>query len=126
MCYNINSNAILQLHITLYSYEKVGTLGYSIYHTNFEVIHDEVNETVAYIDKDIFNLDEILRGKLRKYRYDKSKKLGYKPYYIFNDKTLNDLILKKPQNEAELKKICGISDIKIKKYGKDILKIINK
>ncbi len=91
-----------------------------------EEVHDEVNETVAYIDKDIFNLDEILRGKLRKYRYDKSKKLGYKPYYIFNDKTLNDLILKKPQNEAELKKICGISDIKIKKYGKDILKIINK
>ena len=33
-----------------------------------EEVHDEVNETVVEINNDIYNLDEILKGKLRKYR----------------------------------------------------------
>ena len=91
-----------------------------------EEVHDEVNETIADIDSNMFNLDAILSNKLKKYRYNKAKKLKYKPYYIFNDKTLNDLVLKKPANEKELDKVYGISTIKIKKYGKEILDIINK
>lgn len=88
-------------------------------------INDEVNETLIDFDKDMYNLDIILKNKLNKFRFNKAKSLKYKPYFIFNDKTLNDLVLKKPSNIEELKKVYGISDIKIKKYGKDILKIIN-
>lgn len=90
-----------------------------------EPVNDEVNETLVDFDKDMYNLDIILKNKLRKYRYNKATSLKYKPYFIFNDKTLNDIVLKKPSNTEELKKVYGISDVKIKKYGKDILKIIN-
>lgn len=89
-------------------------------------INDEVNETLVDFDKDMYNLDVILKNKLKKYRYNKALSLKYKPYFIFNDKTLNDIVEKKPSNVSELKKVYGISDIKIEKYGKDILRIINK
>ena len=88
-------------------------------------VNDEINITELDIDENIFNLNVILKNKLQKYRYNKSKSLGYKPYFIFNDKTLNELVNKKPESEIDLKKISGLSSIKIKKYGKDILKIIN-
>ncbi len=88
-------------------------------------VNDEINITELNIDENVFNLNVILKNKLEKYRYNKSKSLGYKPYFIFNDKTLNELVTKKPENENELKNIKGFSRIKIKKYGKDIIKIIN-
>ena len=88
-------------------------------------VNDEINTTDIDIDEDLFNLNVILKNKLKKYRYNKANALNYKPYFIFNDKTLNDLVKKKPSNLDELKDIVGISSIKINKYGKDILKIIN-
>jgi hypothetical protein len=88
-------------------------------------VNDEVNTTELNIDEDIYNLNELLKNKLKKYRYNKAVSLKYKPYFIFNDKTLNDLVKKKPSNLDELKNVIGISSIKINKYGKDILRIIN-
>ena len=88
-------------------------------------VNDEINTTDIDINEDIYNLNVILKNKLKKYRYNKANALNYKPYFIFNDKTLNDLVKKKPSNLDELKDIVGISSIKINKYGKDILKIIN-
>jgi len=88
-------------------------------------VNDEINTTDIDIDEDLFNLNVILKNKLKKYRYNKANSLNYKPYFIFNDKTLNDLVKKKPSNLDELKDIVGISTIKIDKYGKDILRIIN-
>lgn len=88
-------------------------------------VNDEICETLLDFDKDMYNLDIIIKNKLKKYRYNKAQILKYKPYYIFSDKTLNEIVRKKPSDLEELKSISGISDIKIKKYGKDILKIIN-
>ncbi len=88
-------------------------------------INDRFNETDYEINKDLYNLDEILRNKLKKYRFNKAKSLKYKPYFIFTDKTLDDLVKKKPSTIEELKKISGISTIKISRYGKEILRVIN-
>ena len=90
-----------------------------------EDIVDEINETEVVSSEKLFDLNEIIKNKLKNYRNYKSKELNYKPYYIFNDKTLNEIVKLKPMNEKELKSIVGFSDTKFKKYGKDILKIIN-
>lgn len=90
-----------------------------------EDIIDEINETEVISSEKIFDLNEIIKNKLKNYRNYKSKELNYKPYFIFNDKILNEIVRIKPYNEKELKKIKGFSEIKYKKYGKDILKIIN-
>lgn len=49
-----------------------------------------------------------------------------KPYLIYNNNQLKDLILKMPKNKDELKLVAGFGEIKVNKYGDDILKIVNK
>ena len=108
------------------SYDEVKALADKILRLNVDYeIKDEIITTdTAYSEED-YNLNVILKNKLKKYRFNKAKELNYKPYFIFTDKSLNELVNKKPFNKDELKRIYGFSDIKIDKYGKDILKIIN-
>lgn len=66
----------------------------------------------------------LLKEKLKSYRLKKCKEENNRPYFIFNDKTLNNLIEKKPLTNKELMKIEGFGQYKIEKYGEDILNII--
>lgn len=62
--------------------------------------------------------------KLRQYRWNKSVEESVKPYYIFNNETLEALIKLKPESIEELKKIKGFGPVKSDKYGEDIINII--
>lgn len=85
-----------------------------------------INEDITDSNKTInINNDDEIRTNLKKYRLNKSRELNYKPYFIFSDKTLEELINKKPKNKVELKQIEGFGDKKIEMYGIDIIKIIN-
>lgn len=85
-----------------------------------------INEDITDNNKTInINNDDEIRTNLKKYRLNKSRELNYKPYFIFSDKTLEELINKKPKNKLELKQIEGFGDKKIEMYGIDIIKIIN-
>lgn len=85
-----------------------------------------INEDITDNNKTInINNDDEIRTNLKKYRLNKSRELNYKPYFIFSNKTLEDLINKKPKNKVELKQIEGFGDKKIEMYGIDIIKIIN-
>lgn len=64
--------------------------------------------------------------ELKKYRLDTSREEKIKPYFIYNDNQLRDLISKMPRNKEELLKVAGFGDIKTNKYGDDILKIMKK
>lgn len=64
--------------------------------------------------------------ELKEYRLEKSRKEKIKPYFIYNDKQLKDLIAKMPKNNAELKKVAGFGEVKANKYGEEILKIVGK
>lgn len=61
---------------------------------------------------------------LRVYRWNKSQEEGIKPYLIYNDNQLKDLIAKMPRNRRELQQVSGFGEIKAEKYGADILAII--
>jgi hypothetical protein len=63
--------------------------------------------------------------KLKAYRLNQSRKEKIKPYFIFNDKQMEDLIVKNPRAIDDLMKVSGFGEAKCKKYGTDILKIIN-
>lgn len=96
-----------------------------------ETIDEEIpllntNEDITDNNRTInINNDDEIRTNLKKYRLNKSRELNYKPYFIFSDKTLEELINKKPKNKVELKQIEGFGDKKIEMYGIDIIKIIN-
>jgi len=69
------------------------------------------------------NTEELIK-KLKDFRWCQSKFENIKPYYIFNDMQMNDLIEKNPKNEEELLQVSGFGKVKVDKYGKDILKIL--
>ena len=92
-------------------------------YSNNKVITDvkkEVNNIVAI---DNSNIKEEIIKKLKEYRLKKSKEEGYKPYFIFNDKQMMFLIDKMPKTKEELKEISGFGEVKVNKYGEDIIKI---
>lgn len=78
-----------------------------------------INSTRALADSDIFN-------ELREYRLDKSREEKIKAYYIYSDNQLRTLISEMPRNKEELQMVAGFGEVKIKKYGDDILRIIQK
>lgn len=63
---------------------------------------------------------------LKFYRLQKSREENIKPYFICNDLQLKDLISKMPSNKEELKLVSGFGDVKVDKYGEDIIQIMSK
>lgn len=49
-----------------------------------------------------------------------------KPYFIYNNNQLVDLISRMPRDKEELKKVAGFGEVKVEKYGKDIIEIVGK
>ena len=68
---------------------------------------------------------ESIRASLKKYRLQKAKELNYKPYFIYSDSTLEEILTLMPKDLNELKKVHGFASKKIEIYGKDIINIIN-
>ncbi len=68
--------------------------------------------------------DETLRNQLKKFRLEKSKEEKCQAYIIFNDKTLEKIIEKKPKTLDELLNVEGFGQFKVDKYGKEILEIV--
>lgn len=78
-----------------------------------------VQEAVPVEETEIFK-------ELKAYRLSKSREENIKPYFIYNDSQLKDLILKMPKSKEELKSVAGFGEVKVNKYGDDILNIVGK
>ena len=46
------------------------------------------------------------------------------PYVIFGDRTIEDLIFKKPRTVRELLNVFGIGEIKAEKFGSALLRLV--
>lgn len=77
---------------------------------------DEVNEKVKSYDE-LFNA-------LKEYRLNKSREEKVKPYFIYNNEMMEEIIKLKPKTKEELISIKGLGPVKIEKYGQDIVDII--
>ncbi len=62
---------------------------------------------------------------LREWRSETASELGVPPYMIFNDKTLIELATFKPSCIEDLENIYGLGPTKIRRYGEEILRVIN-
>ncbi len=81
---------------------------------------DRAKPAVAPLSAD----DTALREALRTYRSAEASAGGVPAYVIFNDATLDDLIARRPTDDAELLRVKGIGPVKIEKHGVAILKIL--
>ncbi len=93
--------------------------------SNEEIPVPEVEKnTIAEVKVQVETSD--IFKELKEYRLNKSREENMKPYFIYNDNQLKDLISKMPKNKEELQTVAGFGEIKANKYGTDILKIIGK
>ena len=70
------------------------------------------------IDKELYNI-------FKSWRRDKAIKEDIKPYIIFSDSTLIEMVNRLPKNREELLNIKGIGEKKLDKYGDEIITLIN-
>lgn len=54
-----------------------------------------------------------------------SRTENVKPYFIFDNKQMEDLVAKHPRTKEELLAIYGFGPKKVEKYGDEILRILN-
>lgn len=92
---------------------------------NEQVAVTEVMEEEKAEEQVVDNASDLYE-EIRRYRYNKSKEEGNKPYFLFNNNTLDLLVKERPRTKEELLKIQGFGQVKVDKYGEDLLGIINK
>lgn len=69
-------------------------------------------------------IDETLFGRLKALRMIIAKEEHVPPYIVFSDRTLTDMVIKKPQNKREMLDVSGVGEVKYQKYGARFLECI--
>lgn len=100
--------------------------------SEMEQIHDDVQDINPIPDKEEevsqlqkISIDELTK-ELKTFRLKQSREEGIKPYYIFNDAQMQDLIQKMPVDKTELLNVSGFGTVKTEKYGDAILEILSR
>jgi DNA helicase-2/ATP-dependent DNA helicase PcrA len=68
--------------------------------------------------------DAALRERLKAWRLERARTDGVPAYVVFNDKTLDDLVARRPTDYAGLRACRGIGPAKVDNYGDDLLALI--
>jgi len=69
--------------------------------------------------------EQPLWDALRALRTQLARQQGVPPYVVFHDATLLAMLRALPVNEDELAAVSGVGEAKLKRYGRDFLKVIN-
>lgn len=62
---------------------------------------------------------------LKAYRLETSRQGNLKPYWVFTNSELDEIVERRPKTMAELLAIKGFGETKAAKYGASILEIVN-
>ena len=68
--------------------------------------------------------DEALWQALRQTRTSLAKEQGVPPYVVFHDTTLRELVRLKPARLADMERIQGVGENKLRKYGEAFLRVV--
>lgn len=87
---------------------------------------DIINNSTSNIanNNSVCNNENLVK-KLKEFRLQMSRAENTKPYFIFSDKQMFNLLEKMPKTKSDLKDVSGFGEVKIEKYGDGILKILN-
>lgn len=114
------TRAWAEFYLNLHKVEtKDYTKKYDRYKLNTNEIPDKLVIPSIEENTDLFE-------ELKAYRLNKSREENIKAYYIYSNKELEALITMMPMTKEELQTVEGFGQIKIRKYGNDIINIINK
>jgi ATP-dependent DNA helicase RecQ len=62
--------------------------------------------------------------RLRRWRLETARAAGVPAYVVFHDATLNEIAAAQPASLAELLRVPGIGDSKLRKYGEEVLEVL--
>jgi len=62
--------------------------------------------------------------RLRRWRLETARAAGLPAYVIFHDSTLNAIAVAQPATLAELLRVPGVGDSKLRKYGDEVLEVL--
>lgn len=117
----INSMA-LRLHPDIHEFDE--NLRKMSYETAQQIGDDlELYEDIANVQDNV--LDDELLESLKSWRAERSSADGVPAYIIAHDRTLEEIARRLPISESELLAVKGFGASKLKKYGPDLLKIMN-
>jgi DNA helicase-2/ATP-dependent DNA helicase PcrA len=85
---------------------------------------DRKRVVLAPPPRDVAPGDVGLRDALKAWRLQRSRTDGVPAFVVFNDKTLDDLVARRPGSYAELRACTGIGPAKVENYGDELLEII--
>ena len=71
----------------------------------------------ALMDGDVFDA-------LRSWRTGEASALALPPYCVFSDKTLREIARQQPQTLSDLRRVPGVGDAKLEKFGEAVLSIL--
>lgn len=83
------------------------------------------NLTISASSRLVNDDNESLRKALKTYRTATATANNIPPYFIFNNEEMERIIEAKPRTKEQLTTIKGFGDVKVNKYGEDIINIIN-
>ncbi|MDO4534381.1 MAG: DNA helicase RecQ [Clostridium perfringens] len=92
---------------------------------SINILKGKEKALVKFNPLDYVPLDEELFRRFKILRKNLSNKEGVRPYMIFSDTTIMDIINNLPKSNEELLNIKGMGEKKILKYGKSIINLIN-
>lgn len=77
------------------------------------------------VGNDVSDMTEnTLFGKLKKLRMEITKEEHVPPYIVFSDKTLTDMVVRKPKNKKEMLAVSGVGEVKYQRYGERFLEVL--
>ncbi|MGP1576406.1 MAG: RecQ family ATP-dependent DNA helicase [Treponema sp.] len=74
--------------------------------------------------RNLSEADSALYATIKEWRKHAAEEENVPPYVIFGDKTIEDLVFKKPRTVRELRNIFGIGEIKAEKFGTALLRLV--
>jgi len=121
-------NSYIKSIISKCEYKKLDIKSFANFF-EFYNIKKEFNYSSKYdkylITNKTFDLT-VLKEDLRKYRLEKSKICNVKPYIIFTNEQLDNIIELLPKSKDDLLNINGFGQFKVSNYGEDIISIVKK
>jgi ATP-dependent DNA helicase RecQ len=63
--------------------------------------------------------------RLRQWRLETARASGVPAYVVFHDSTLSAIAAARPASLADLLRVPGVGDSKLRKYGEELLELLS-
>lgn len=124
----INNKSITYDYNRKYSLTEEDFMEHVVEEKSEEKIIENIVENITLTKSETIETKEKtyeeLISDLKTYRLNKSREEKVKPYFIYNNEMMEEILKLNPKDKSELISIKGFGPVKIEKYGQDIINII--